>query len=208
MVSVVSFSGGKDSTAMLHLLLGQGIKSDFVIMFETEWEFPQIWEHVRAVEEKTGLKVTRLRYYRRFDDLLEWYGWPGYRGGWCTGRKQDTCHKFIRAIGATTEFLGFAANEKKRAEGKGLQKKKWEVRFPLIEAGMSEEDSLRFCLDLGYDFGGLYNIFNRVSCFCCPNAGKKRREVIRKEFPELWEEWLRKDALAKQRLIEKCRRTT
>ena len=34
--SVVSFSGGKDSTAMLHLLLEQGVHVSYVIYFETE----------------------------------------------------------------------------------------------------------------------------------------------------------------------------
>lgn len=188
---------------MLHLLLEQGIKPDFVIMFETEWEFPQIWKHVREVEEKTGIRVMRLRYYRRFDDLLEWYGWPGYRGGWCLSAKRDTCVRFARAVGVDVEYIGFAANETKRSKGKGFNKRKWEVRFPLIEAGMSEEDALSYCLDLGYAFGGLYNFFNRVSCFCCPNAGKKRREVIKREFPELWQEWQRKDTLAERRLIER-----
>ena len=42
---IVSFSGGKDSTAMLHLLLEQGVPVSHVVYFETEWDFPQMRAH-------------------------------------------------------------------------------------------------------------------------------------------------------------------
>ncbi|MBQ9455040.1 MAG: phosphoadenosine phosphosulfate reductase family protein [Thermoguttaceae bacterium] len=41
MKQVISFSGGKDSTALLHLMLERGEQIDEVIYFNGGWEWPQ-----------------------------------------------------------------------------------------------------------------------------------------------------------------------
>ena len=38
-------------------------------------------------------------------------------------------------------------------------------RHPLVEYGITEAQCLDYCLSKGYDFGGRYNHFARVSCF-------------------------------------------
>ena len=64
------------------------------------------------------------------------------------------------------------------------------------ELGWGELDSLRYCKSLGYDWGGLYDVFVRVSCFCCPKGGKTKRRLIQQHYPELWKEWQRLDGIA------------
>ncbi len=200
MKHIVSFSGGKDSTAMLHLLLEQGVPITHVVYFETEWDFPQIRAHLCLVSEKTGLRITRIRNYRYFEELLALYGWPKSSGGWCTARKRDNCVKYIRGIkGDKTEYIGFSADEKKRADGKGVKNRRWPVKFPLIDAGMGEADSLAYCKRLGYHWDGLYDVFDRVSCFCCPKGGKTKRRLICEHFPELEIEWKRLDIVVAAR---------
>ena len=54
-LSVVSFSGGKDSTAMLLKMLEMGMQVDVVLFCDTELEFEQLYEHIRKVEENTGM---------------------------------------------------------------------------------------------------------------------------------------------------------
>ena len=194
---VVSFSGGKDSTAMLHLLLEQGVPVSRVLYFETEWDFPQMRAHLDMVTAKTGLRITRIRNYRYFEELLALWGWPKSSGGWCTACKRDNCVKYIRGIkGEKTEYIGYSADEQKRADGEGMKKRRWPVRFPLIDAGMGEADSLAYCKRLGYHWDGLYEVFDRVSCFCCPKGGKAKRRLIRDNFPILEQEWQRLDAVA------------
>lgn len=85
-----------------------------------------------------------------------------------------------------------------RTQTRWMLDRKWPVKFPLIDMGMGEADSLAYCRFLGYHWDGLYEVQDRVSCFCCPKGGKAKREVIRSNFPDLWEEWQRLDEVANQ----------
>ena len=58
--NVVSLSGGKDSTAMLLMLLERGEDVADIVFYDTGWEFPQMYEHLVRLEEFTGRKITRL----------------------------------------------------------------------------------------------------------------------------------------------------
>ena len=183
---------------MLHLLLEQGVPVDKVVCFECEWDFPQMDKHLKLVEDKTGLQIVRVRYYRHFNEQLATYGWPKTNYAWCSSAKKDTCLKYIRYIkGDKTEYIGFSSDEVKRTQTGYMLNRKWPVKFPLIEAGMGEADSLRYCKSLGYNWDGLYDVFDRVSCFCCPKGGKSKREKVRQNYPTLWQEWLRLDEIAK-----------
>lgn len=51
--NVVSLSGGKDSTAMLLMMLERGMRVDEVVSADTGMEFPAMDKHLRRVEEYT-----------------------------------------------------------------------------------------------------------------------------------------------------------
>jgi 3'-phosphoadenosine 5'-phosphosulfate sulfotransferase (PAPS reductase)/FAD synthetase len=192
----VSFSGGKDSTAMLHLMIDKGIDFDEVVFFDTGWEFPEMYDHISLVQKQTGIDIKFLHPKKPFTAQLKdikvnrreggysyGYGWPSSFRRWCTGRKIST----MEAYDKDTElvFIGFAYDEPGRI--KGENGKKYTERYPLVECGITEKDALKMCYDLGYDWGGLYNYFNRVSCFCCPLQPLASLRVLRREFPHLWD---------------------
>lgn len=184
MKNVVSFSGGKDSTAMLLLMLEKKEPIHSVVFFDTDWEFPEIYFQIEQI--KKLVKVYTVRYWRMFDDLCLRYGFPHKSGGWCTAAKRETIGKYMRGMKVPfQECIGFTTDETKRTEKPTIQKKKWPVRFPLIDAGFSSSDSLQYCLDKGYNFGGLYDWMpsKRVSCFCCPKQSKKDWEAIKTHRP-------------------------
>ena len=110
----VSFSGGKDSTAMLLLMIERGMPIDMVLAADTGMEFPEMYRHWDKVEQvlyrERGLTLTILRHPKGFEWLmfdepkekpssielrnalgvpLYGNGWPGIKVRWCTGQLKD-----------------------------------------------------------------------------------------------------------------------
>lgn len=175
---VVSLSGGKDSTAMLIMMLERGMPVDEVVWFDTGWEFPAMVGHIGKVEAETGVPVTRLRpdlpfNYWMFDHVRmkgarageAGYGWARMGSRWCTKIKTSAIDRHVKAMAGrrrVVQYVGIAADEAHRAKGK---------RYPLVEWGVTEAEALAYCRARGYDWGGLYDRFDRVSCWCAPCSG-------------------------------------
>lgn len=204
MKHIVSFSGGKDSTAMLLMMLERGWPVDDIVYFDCgDWEFPQMHEHINQVEQYIGRKVTRLQDPQGFDYWMFHYeritkrgqkligkAWPTAFNRWCTGQKRDMFEKYytqFRDEGMTL-YIGFAADESTRSKQKAQTRRPWvERRFPLIELETTEREALEYCYSKGFTWGGLYNHFKRVSCWCCPLQSLKELKQLYLHFPELWE---------------------
>lgn len=202
---VVNFSGGKDSTAMLLHMLELGMPIDEVVNVDTGMEFPAMYRHiekVRAVVETAGVKFTTLKADKTFEFYLtevqvnrrnhklvgvQGYGWPGPRMRWCTSllktRVMKAHLKALKAERDVVEYVGLAADEVERAERNNNKK----LVAPLIQWGWTEDDALRYCYDHGYDWEGLYKLFKRVSCWCCPLQPLQELRQLRRHFPDLWE---------------------
>lgn len=65
--NVVSFSGGKDSTAMLLKMIEEKIDINCVLFCDTGLEFPQMYEHIDKVERETGIHITRVKAENPFE---------------------------------------------------------------------------------------------------------------------------------------------
>ena len=70
LLHVVSFSGGKDSTAMLLKMLEMGMQVDLVLFCDTGLEFPALYDHVHKVEQDTGVKITTVKSGNTFEYLM------------------------------------------------------------------------------------------------------------------------------------------
>ena len=84
-------------------------------------------------------------------------------------------------------YVGIAADEAWRCK---------DERYPLVEWGITEAQALQACYDRGFDFGGLYEIYHRASCWCCPFQRIDELRKLRKHHPELWEKLLELDRRA------------
>lgn len=206
----VSFSGGKDSTAMLLHMIELGEHIDEVINIDTGMEFPAMYDHidkVRQIVESHGIKYTTLRGEHTYEYyLLEipiksekygdhyGYGWTSVNCRWCTQllklKPLSDHQKELKEKYNIIQCIGLACDETKRLSRTNNTNKNH--RHPLVEWGWSESDALEYCRSLGFDWGGLYDLFNRVSCWCCPLASISELRKLWKHYPDLWkqlEEW-------------------
>lgn len=207
MKQFLSLSGGKDSTAMLLMMLERGERVDAAVYFDTgEWEFPEMAEHLARLEAMVApVPVVRLHPRKPFTWFMlhkeVWsrgtdearfvgWGWPSPLRRWCTREKARTIDKFVRAQGGGVQVVGYAADEARRTQTKNMQARREVTRFPLIEWDITEADALDYCRAQGFDWGGLYDIFPRVSCFCCPLQSLGELRKLRRHYPNLWDKML------------------
>ncbi len=216
---VVSFSGGKDSTAMTIRLLEEGYPIDDIIFFDGGWEFPQMHEHIKKVQEYIGREITIIKpdkpfiYYMNEKPVKSregpnkgqvhriGNGWPSPLRRWCTRLKINALNKYCNQKHGKfySQYVGFAADEIKRTgcgtACSGENTKGVERLYPLIfDWDMDEKECLQYCYDRGFDWGGLYKDFARVSCFCCPLSRLGELRTVRRKYPELWATMLKWDA--------------
>lgn len=205
---VASFSGGKDSTAMVLRLIELGEQINEVIFCDTYKEYPEMYRHIEKVKkvvEDAGVKFTTLRAERSFDEYMFDYmpkrkktnkvqhkgmGWANARLRWCTGMlKKEVIRKYFAEISKThqvIQYIGIAADEGYRLERANNQQA--DKKHPLVDWGWDENACLQYCYSKGYDWEGLYKIFKRVSCWCCPLNTLDILRGLKKHRPELWEE--------------------
>lgn len=197
--NIVSFSGGKDSTAMLLLMIEKNIKIDEIIFLDTGMEFPAMYQHIKQVERFIDRSITILRAEKSFEYMMldyekqrgknkgqKGYSWPDFRNRWCTSYlKKQVIKKYLKKYKdyEIVEFHGIAVDEVKRLE-KNNEKN---VRYPLAEWNITEKEALEYCYNKGFNWDGLYNNFDRVSCWCCPLKNLKELKTLYLKYPILWD---------------------
>ena len=122
-------------------------------------------------------------------------GWPGARVRWCTGQlKTLLISKEVNRLKLEKNALhhiGIAADEAHRCKDDPQN------RYPLVEWGITEAQALQICYNHGFDWGGLYEIYHRVSCWCCPLQRVGELRNLRHHHPELWARLLELDRRAR-----------
>ena len=204
--NIASVSWGKDSTAMVLVMLEKGYPLDEVISYDTGMEFQAIYnvrDKILPLLAEKNIKYTELKPDRPFlYDMLErpkikrtgekvcGDGWCGGACRWGTFAKQRALNRYC---GTNTTYIGLATDEENRLRNLESHKKS-----PIAELGMTEVDCLNFCYDRGIrwleptertesGYIDLYQILDRVSCWCCANKNRKELKNIYKYLPEYWE---------------------
>ena len=201
MKHIVQFSGGKDSTCMLLMMLERGMQVDEITFCDTGMEFPQMYEHIDKVERYIGRPITRLKREHSFEYMMfehqktkgkrigeKGYGWATMQNRWCTRYfKEELASKHIRGQKAL-RYIGIAFDEPKRHIN--VHKN---IRHPLFEWQITEKMALEYCYNHGFDWGGLYEKFRRVSCWCCPLQPISELRTLYHDFPSWWTKLLEMD---------------
>ena len=181
---------------MLLRMLEEGMPVDIILFCDTGVEFDGMYHHIEKLEQYIGRTITRLKapksfeYYfyeytpKRKNPKLNGYrgmSWAGPHTRWCTGMlKTRIINRYLQELQkeyTIIQYIGIAADEPRRVK---------EHRYPLVDWNMTEADCLAYCRERGFDWDGLYDIFSRVSCWCCPLQSLEGLRKLRRHFPELW----------------------
>ncbi len=201
---IASVSFGKDSLAMLLMLIEKKYKIDEVVFYDTGMEFKAIYDtrnKVKELLEKKGIKYTQLRpkepflykmlekeVHKRNGTIQYGYGICGGRCRWGTTEKNITITKYLKEQYGQDyrEYIGIASDETRRIERERNEHK----LMPLVEWKMTEKDCLEYCYNNGFcwEENGvrLYNILDRLSCWCCANKNKKELDNMRIYLPNYY----------------------
>lgn len=209
---ILSFSGGKDSTYLAFYLIENNYPLDEAVMFDTGWEFPQMYAHIekmRVFFENNGVKLVILKPKQSFDYLMTeklvkersgggyhyGYSWCGFKGcRWGTTEKTVALDEYSQKNNGAIVYIGIAADEPERLK----KERKPFKRFPLADNGITEAECLKGCYERSFTWDGLYEKLDRVSCKFCALKNLKELRNIYFDIPEVWDE-LRE----KQRLTDK-----
>lgn len=131
---IASVSFGKDSLAMLLMLIEKNMQIDEVIFYDTGMEFQAIYnarDTAKQMLSAKNIKYTELRpkepflykmlekeVHKRDGSIQHGYGLCGGRCRWGTTEKNITISKYLKQQYGKNykEYIGIAADETKRVE--------------------------------------------------------------------------------------------
>lgn len=198
------------------MMIERGEPVDEIVFADINAEFPEMYDHIRKVEKYLTRHITviktiypfqyamaaihrhkpsgkRRTYTRLLHDVYVntdnvGYGWPDQGNRWCTALKRQAISKYLSGR-KNVEYHGIAHDERNRT----ISNKNREIRYPLVEWGITERRALEYCYDRGFTWGGLYEKMSRVSCYLCPLQRMSELEYIYNHRKELWNDMLELD---------------
>lgn len=196
MKHIVSCSLGKDSVAMLLMMIEKGMQIDEIVWANTSMEFPENYPYLRKLEAYIGRKITVVRptitfdkwFYRvhtkgRFKGRIHGFPYALFHDGCCRDFKETILTKAHNLIkGEKTVYVGYTFNEPER----NMQdKKNIHYVYPLRDWMMGDEDCKNYLLGKGL-LNPLYDRFTRIGCWLCPKQSKQSLKSLWKYYPKLW----------------------
>lgn len=195
---------------MLLRLLEERHPLDAVVFYDTGMEFDAIYrirDEIKPILSKSNISFVELHpdvpfMYSMLERPVKsrdgschcGYMWCGGRCRWGTTAKTAAIHRFKKSLlDDVADYVGIAADEpnrfvKAKSDGKLL---------PLVEWNMTERDCLAYCRENGWNWTesspitssgtiDLYDILDRVSCWCCANKNLKELQNIYRYLPQYW----------------------
>lgn len=199
---IASCSCGKDSLAMVFRLIDENKPLDEIVFYDTGMEFKAIydnWERLCNYARLQGIHCTKLEpkcpfIYTMLEKPVnvgktnehKGYSWCGGVCRWGTTAKLQALDTYCQSKNAKC-YVGIAADETERL----IKERKPYKLFPLADWGMTEKDCLRYCRYIGgvdWRENGidLYDILDRVSCWCCGNKNLWELYNLWKYLPQYW----------------------
>lgn len=193
MKTIISFSGGKDSTATIILAKIHGLPMDEIITVAPD-PFKKHTEFIQRVEEFAEMPIKVLDgpsfedyFFTKKTNRSKWpgtiQGWPMTIGKRCARvMKWDVQKEYFKKVGGHQSVVGIAADEIFRLEG---LYKTGGVSY-LDDCGYDQDMALELCKEFGL-LNPLYEHFSRLGCVRCPKQSLIALRKVCKLEPEKWQ---------------------
>ena len=197
----VSFSGGKDSTVVSHLVTTALGEPSIIHLFgDTTLELPETIEYIDRFKKnnrKTPV-LTSKNKQQDFFELCKEFGPPSRMLRWCctifkTGFISKKVNSSFKDKKSVRTFYGIRRNESKsrstyEREDNSPKISKQKVASPIID--WMDYDIWLYILTTGIDFNDAYRKgYARVGCWCCPNNSRWSQFLSSVYMPEMYEKF-------------------
>ena len=193
----VSYSGGKDSLATLLIVL-KAIGKVPVLFSDTGLEFPETYKNIEDVVEKYGLEIIKTGAGEKFWETFEVEGPPAVDVRWCCSvcKLMPVKEIITEKWGECLSFIGQRKYESLARMKSPRVWRNFKVQVQLSAAPIQHWTALYVFLYL-FKENAPYNVLyeqriDRIGCFMCPSSDLASFEIIKAEYPDLWEIWEKK----------------
>lgn len=200
---VLSFSGGKDSTATADVVIKSLGNPSLVHIFgNTTLEFPLTYEYANRYREDHPLAIFKIAKNREQDfyDVCEDIGPPARMMRWCCSMfKTGPITRVINGLYRNQQILTFYGIRKSESvsrskynriedDAESVKIQQQTVASPIFF--WKDIDIWLYLLAEKVDFNDAYRLgYDRVGCWCCPNNNQRAQFLSRIYMPEQSKKW-------------------
>lgn len=208
-MNIISWSGGKDSTVMLHYLLYEKNLDDFKVVFiDSTITVPETLDYLEMMVEFFGIRnqFVMLRPEWSFFQRLEHNRfWPAIRALWCREYlKRKPLKRYYRALGVREihDYIGVSLADsghrrKRYTQGNFDYRLRGGIQvmyeYPLLE--WSDQEKEDYVEKNRIPMNPVYDTFRLTGCYYCPYYHENDFLRLHYFYPKLFEklcdyEWL------------------
>jgi 3'-phosphoadenosine 5'-phosphosulfate sulfotransferase (PAPS reductase)/FAD synthetase and related enzymes len=200
---VISFSGGKDSTATADIVIKSLSNPSLVHIFgDTTLEFPYTTEYANRYREDHPQAIFKIARNNEqvFMDVCEDIGPPARMMRWCCSMfKTGPITRVINSLYRNQQILTFYGIRKSESvsrskynrvedDAESIKIQQQTVASPIFF--WKDVDVWLYLLSEGVDFNEAYRLgYDRVGCWCCPNNNQRAQFLSRIYMSDKSEAW-------------------
>lgn len=187
--NLISFSGGKDSIALAHLLKECHMKKVFI---DTKIEFPETYKIINKYKNNGG-KLEIAKAENSFFSLCKEKGYPEYKNRWCCKTQkfkpfddylnENYDEEYVRVFTGQRRWESIARYESPFVKPHKHITKQLSIQ-PMLEWVAMDVWNYIWKNDL--PINELYNNFDRAGCWTCPFGMKYRSYILQYTHPKLF----------------------
>lgn len=201
--AVISFSGGKDSTATADVVIKSLSNPSLVHIFgDTTLEFVYTTEYANRYRDEHPQAIFKVarNHEQVFMDVCEDIGPPARMMRWCCSMfKTGPITRVINSLYRNQQILTFYGIRKSEStsrskynrvedDAESVKIQQQTVASPIFF--WKDMDVWLYLLAEDVDFNEAYRLgYDRVGCWCCPNNNQRAQFLSRIYMPEKSKEW-------------------